>query len=214
MRPVVGAVASMEPFHIIHGRGRIAAPTLLTALAPLVWGTTYAVSTEMLPPGHPLFAGGLIAYTLFFSGIGKLPVTSVAPLSLLSPMMAATVGVAVLGESLTPIQLPGMGIALASVVAAQLSPPSRRPPGRGTGRDRTRSTRPRSSAVTGAHHESSGRLCSGPDRGGEPSRVSTFRVICSTCRSRPASPCAQSVDPEVTTVAPASFVYAPSTAWP
>ncbi|MFF7292370.1 EamA family transporter [Microbacterium sp. NPDC008134] len=30
---------------------------LLTALAPMAWGTTYLVSTEMLPPGHPLFAG-------------------------------------------------------------------------------------------------------------------------------------------------------------
>lgn len=27
-----------------------------TALAPAVWGTTYLVTTEMLPPGHPLFA--------------------------------------------------------------------------------------------------------------------------------------------------------------
>lgn len=47
-----------------------------------------------------------------------------------------------------------------------------------------------------------------------PNRVSTFRVICSICGSRPASPWAQSVDPDVTTVAPALFVYAPSTAWP
>jgi len=30
---------------------------LLTALAPLAWGTTYLVTTELLPPGHPLFAG-------------------------------------------------------------------------------------------------------------------------------------------------------------
>ncbi|MFK0401323.1 EamA family transporter [Microbacterium sp. NPDC090225] len=30
---------------------------LLTALAPMAWGTTYLVTTEMLPPGHPLFAG-------------------------------------------------------------------------------------------------------------------------------------------------------------
>ncbi|MEU1792596.1 EamA family transporter, partial [Streptomyces sparsogenes] len=29
----------------------------MTALAPLVWGTTYVVTTELLPPGHPLFAG-------------------------------------------------------------------------------------------------------------------------------------------------------------
>lgn len=30
--------------------------TLLTAIAPAVWGTTYVVTTELLPPGHPLFA--------------------------------------------------------------------------------------------------------------------------------------------------------------
>ena len=30
---------------------------LLTALAPIAWGTTYLVTTELLPVGHPLFAG-------------------------------------------------------------------------------------------------------------------------------------------------------------
>ncbi|MDQ0725610.1 EamA family transporter [Microbacterium sp. W4I20] len=30
---------------------------LLTALAPIAWGTTYLVTTELLPLGHPLFAG-------------------------------------------------------------------------------------------------------------------------------------------------------------
>ncbi|WP_265444538.1 EamA family transporter [Flexivirga meconopsidis] len=30
---------------------------LATAVAPTVWGTTYAVTTQALPPGHPLFAG-------------------------------------------------------------------------------------------------------------------------------------------------------------
>lgn len=29
----------------------------LTALAPVSWGTTYAVTTEFLPPGRPLFTG-------------------------------------------------------------------------------------------------------------------------------------------------------------
>lgn len=29
---------------------------LLTALAPVVWGTTYIVTTRLLPEGHPLFA--------------------------------------------------------------------------------------------------------------------------------------------------------------
>ena len=34
---------------------------LLTALAPIAWGTTYLVTTELLPAGHPLFAGLLRA---------------------------------------------------------------------------------------------------------------------------------------------------------
>ena len=45
--------------------------TALTALAPTIWGTTYLVTTHLLPPGHPLFAAliralpaGLIALAL------------------------------------------------------------------------------------------------------------------------------------------------------
>ncbi|WP_431040647.1 EamA family transporter [Streptomyces sp. P1-3] len=30
---------------------------LITALAPAIWGTTYLVTTELLPPGRPLLAG-------------------------------------------------------------------------------------------------------------------------------------------------------------
>lgn len=33
--------------------------TSLTALAPAVWGTTYIVTTHMLPDGHPMFAAML-----------------------------------------------------------------------------------------------------------------------------------------------------------
>ncbi|MFI2777846.1 EamA family transporter [Streptomyces sp. ALB3] len=36
--------------------GRIAADSAITALAPLVWGSTYLVTTEFLPPGRPLLA--------------------------------------------------------------------------------------------------------------------------------------------------------------
>lgn len=35
--------------------------TALTALTPITWGTTYVVTTELLPPGHPVFAGLLRA---------------------------------------------------------------------------------------------------------------------------------------------------------
>jgi len=44
-----------------------------------------------------------------------------------------------------------------------------------------------------------------------PSLVSTLRVICSICDRVRSRPWAQSVDPDVRTVAPASFVYVPNT---
>ncbi|WP_243639033.1 EamA family transporter [Streptacidiphilus pinicola] len=41
-------------------RNRLA-PVLLTAFAPAIWGSTYLVTTELLPPGRPLLAGVLRA---------------------------------------------------------------------------------------------------------------------------------------------------------
>lgn len=35
---------------------RVAADSAITALAPLVWGSTYLVTTEFLPPDRPLLA--------------------------------------------------------------------------------------------------------------------------------------------------------------
>lgn len=54
-----------------RGAGGAVALIAATALAPAAWGTTYAVTTELLPPGHPLFAalmrslpGGLLLLLL------------------------------------------------------------------------------------------------------------------------------------------------------
>ncbi|MBF6210519.1 EamA family transporter [Nocardia puris] len=48
----------------------------LTAYAPLVWGTTYVVTTELLPPGHPLFAGLLRALP---AGLIAVAITRMLP---------------------------------------------------------------------------------------------------------------------------------------
>ncbi|MFG2500510.1 EamA family transporter [Streptomyces sp. NPDC048441] len=73
--------------------------TALTALAPLAWGTTYVVTTELLPAGHPLFAGllralpaGLIALVLTRTlprgtWWGKAAVLGVLNIGLLFPML-------------------------------------------------------------------------------------------------------------------------------
>ncbi|GAB4386343.1 MAG: EamA family transporter [Elainellaceae cyanobacterium] len=49
---------------------------LLTALAPITWGTTYIVATELLPPNHPLLAASLRSLPvgiLLTIGLGQLP---------------------------------------------------------------------------------------------------------------------------------------------
>lgn len=71
--------------------------------------------------------GGLLAYVLWFRGITTLPVTSVAVLGLLSPIVAALLGAVLLGQSLGPVQLTGFALALAAVVASQVSPAVRTP---------------------------------------------------------------------------------------
>lgn len=67
--------------------------------------------------------GGLLAYTLWFRGIGRLPVTSVAMLALLSPIVAALLGAVVLGETFTPLQLAGFALALIAILGSQLPEP-------------------------------------------------------------------------------------------
>lgn len=68
--------------------------------------------------------GGLIAHMLWSRGIGRLPVGASAPLVLLSPLVAALVGVVVLGESLSLSQTLGFVLALTAMVAAQLDAPT------------------------------------------------------------------------------------------
>ncbi|WP_301328614.1 EamA family transporter [Goodfellowiella coeruleoviolacea] len=68
--------------------------------------------------------GGLLTYMLWFRGITTLPVTSVAVLGLLSPLVAAVLGAVLLGQTLGPVQLVGFGFSLAAILAGQLPAPS------------------------------------------------------------------------------------------
>lgn len=69
--------------------------------------------------------GTLLAYALWFRGIGELPVVAVSFLALLSPIVATTIGWAVLDESLTAMQTVGFALALLAVLAAQIPRPHR-----------------------------------------------------------------------------------------
>ncbi|WP_441246162.1 EamA family transporter [Kitasatospora sp. McL0602] len=63
-----------------------------------------------------------VAYWFWLRGIERLPAGSVAFLALLSPLSAAVIGWAALGQALSPLQLLGVAVALGSTVAGQGRP--------------------------------------------------------------------------------------------
>ncbi|ELS53273.1 EamA family transporter [Streptomyces viridochromogenes] len=65
-------------------------------------------------------ANTAVAYWLWFRGIGRLTATQVTFLGPLSPLTAAVVGWAALGQALTPLQLAGMALAFGATVLGQI----------------------------------------------------------------------------------------------
>lgn len=63
--------------------------------------------------------GGAATYFLWFRGIARLDPATVAPLGLLSPVAATLLGLAILGQTLSAVQIIGMLLVLASVWFAQ-----------------------------------------------------------------------------------------------
>jgi probable blue pigment (indigoidine) exporter len=102
---------------------QLTAGGLLLAPVALLW--------EGLPPGAALdgralagyaylaVANTAAAYWLWFRGISRLPATSVAFLGLLSPLSAAVIGWAALGQSLAAPQLLGMAVAFGGLLLGQ-----------------------------------------------------------------------------------------------
>ena len=69
-----------------------------------------------------------LAYTLWFRGLARMPAQAAAFLPLVSPLVAALIGLLALGQDYTSLQLAGGAIALASAVAGAA-------PSRGAARD-------------------------------------------------------------------------------
>ncbi|MFF4028689.1 EamA family transporter [Streptomyces sviceus] len=94
---------------------------LIAPLALLVEGAPPALDGRAV--GGYLYlalANTAVAYWLWFRGIGRLTATQVTFLGPLSPLTAAVVGWAALGQALTPVQLAGMALAFGATVAGQL----------------------------------------------------------------------------------------------
>jgi len=104
---------------------------LIAPFAFLVEGAPPALDGRAI--GGYLFlalANTAVAYWLWFRGIGRLTATQVTFLGPMSPLTAAVVGWAALGQALTPVQLAGMALAFGATVAGQLGQSGPRPPAR------------------------------------------------------------------------------------
>ncbi|MFE3764915.1 EamA family transporter [Streptomyces sp. NPDC059104] len=94
---------------------------VIIPIAALVEGAPPALDGKaFLGYGYMMLINTGAAYVLWFRGIGKLSATSVTLLGPLSPLTAAVIGWAALGQALTPIQLVGMAIAFGATVFGQL----------------------------------------------------------------------------------------------
>lgn len=94
---------------------------LIAPFALLVEGAPPALDARAV--GGYLYlalANTAVAYWLWFRGIGRLTATQVTFLGPLSPLTAAILGWAALGQTLTPVQLAGMAVAFGATVAGQL----------------------------------------------------------------------------------------------
>ncbi|MFE0100336.1 EamA family transporter [Streptomyces sp. NPDC059009] len=67
-------------------------------------------------------ANTAVAYWLWFRGIGRLSVTQASLLGPLSPLTAAVIGWAALGQALSPLQVAGMVLAFGATLTGQLMP--------------------------------------------------------------------------------------------
>ncbi|MBF6173484.1 EamA family transporter [Nocardia blacklockiae] len=139
----LAGAASMAAATVLAGRwGR---PEGVGPLAVTGWQLTVgglfllplALVTEGAPPaldadavGGYLYLGVLgtaAAYAVWFRGLARMPATSVAFLGLLSPVSAAVLGWAWLGQALTPLQVLGMVIALGGTLLGQTGSAPRAP---------------------------------------------------------------------------------------
>ena len=89
---------------------------ILVPLTVLLEGVPPSLSERNIAGfAHLSLVGTALAFVLWFSGIRRLPTAAPPLLGLAAPITGAILGWAVLGQSLSPIQLTGFVITLAAI---------------------------------------------------------------------------------------------------
>ncbi|MFJ3905705.1 EamA family transporter [Streptomyces sp. NPDC090025] len=100
---------------------------ILLPVALLVEGAPPALTgTHLAGYAYLAFGNTAISYFLWFRGIERLSASSVTLLGPLSPITAAVIGWAALGQALGPVQLIGMTVAFGATLFGQLNPVPKR----------------------------------------------------------------------------------------
>lgn len=116
---------SPAPLLAVTGWQLVAGGALLLPVTLIFEGLPPAITgANLLGYAYLAIVGAAVAYVLWFRGIRALTAVNVTFLSLLSPVVATLVGWLALGQDLSPTQLAGAAIVLASLIAAQLTPSS------------------------------------------------------------------------------------------
>jgi probable blue pigment (indigoidine) exporter len=133
----LGGAVVMATGIVLSKRWTSPAPLLATTGWQLTAGGLVLVPVALLVEGPPPASltgenvagyaylgiiGAALAYALWFRGIRQLSATNVTFLSLLSPLVATTLGWLVLGQDLTPLQFLGAVIVLTAVVVQNRRP--------------------------------------------------------------------------------------------
>ncbi|MGW7308565.1 EamA family transporter [Streptomyces sp. NPDC054835] len=96
---------------------------IILPVAFLIEGAPPALTgTNLAGYAYLAFGNTAISYFLWFRGIERLSASSVTLLGPLSPITAAVIGWAALGQALGPVQLLGMAIAFGATLIAQMGP--------------------------------------------------------------------------------------------
>lgn len=117
-RPIGVSVLTFTGWQLTVGGVLLLPITLLTEDLP-----SHITGANVLGYTYLSVIGALIAYTIWFRGIGRLPALAVSFLGFISPLIATALGFIVLGQSLSPVQLIG---ALAVFMALFLAQPRHR----------------------------------------------------------------------------------------
>ncbi len=114
-----GSPPGMNPVRVAGWTFLIAGLTLLP-ITLIAEGLPASITgTQAAALLYVFVISGVLAYALWFWGLGQLTASAVTFLSLLNPVVAALLGWLVLDQRLTPLQLVGALVVLVSVVLGQ-----------------------------------------------------------------------------------------------